>query len=119
MTQPLRLIDLFRYFKNQPHQLAAISELEAAINKRAPHLLSRDQPWFKTWSAAGVQTDLADALQLIKEFEGCHLSAYPDPLSGGEPWTIGYGTTRFPDGSAVSAATRSTSSKLTRCSALM
>ena len=98
MTQPLRLIDLFRYFKGLPHQLAAISELEAAMS---PHLLSRDQPWFKTWSTAGVQTDLAPALQLIKEFEGCHLSAYPDPLSGGEPWTIGYGTTRFPDGSAV------------------
>jgi len=98
MTQPLRLIDLFRYFKGLPHQLAAISELEAAIG---PRLLSRDQPWFKTWSTAGVQTDLAEAIQIIKEFEGCHLSAYPDPLSGAEPWTIGYGTTRFPDGSAV------------------
>ena len=98
MTQPLRLIDLFRYFKGLPHQLAAISELEAAIS---PHLLRRDQPWFKTWSVPGKQTDLADAIQIIKEFEGCHLSAYPDPLSGGDPWTIGYGTTRFPDGSAV------------------
>jgi GH24 family phage-related lysozyme (muramidase) len=97
MTQ-LRLVDLFRYFKGLPHQLAAISELEAAIG---PRLLSRDQPWFKTWSTAGVQTDLADAIQIIKEFEGCHLSAYPDPLSGGDPWTIGYGTTRFPNGSAV------------------
>jgi GH24 family phage-related lysozyme (muramidase) len=101
MTQPLRLIDLFRYFKGLPHQLASISELEAAINKRAPQLLNRDQPWFKTWSVPGKQTDLADAIQIIKEFEGCHLSAYPDPLSGGDPWTIGYGTTRFPDGSAV------------------
>jgi GH24 family phage-related lysozyme (muramidase) len=98
MTQPLRLIDLFRYFKGLPHQLAAISELEAAIG---PRLLNRDQPWFKTWSVPGKQTDLADAIQIIKEFEGCHLSAYPDPLSGGDPWTIGYGTTRFPDGSAV------------------
>jgi GH24 family phage-related lysozyme (muramidase) len=97
MTQ-LKLVDLFRYFKGLPHQLAAISELEAAIG---PRLLNRDQPWFKTWSVPGKQTDLADAIQIIKEFEGCHLSAYPDPLSGGDPWTIGYGTTRFPDGSAV------------------
>ena len=97
MTQ-LRLVDLFRYFKGLPHQLASISELEAAIG---PRLLNRDQPWFKTWSVPGKQTDLADAIQIIKEFEGCHLSAYPDPLSGGDPWTIGYGTTRFPDGSAV------------------
>jgi GH24 family phage-related lysozyme (muramidase) len=53
------------------------------------------------WNAAGVQTDLADAIQIIKEFEGCHLSAYPDPLSGGDPWTIGYGTTRYGTGDHV------------------
>ena len=100
-SNPLRLTDLFRYYRGLPHQLAAISELEAAITKRAPQLLSRDQPWFKTWSTAGMQTDLAPALQLIKEFEGCRLSAYPDPGTGGAPWTIGYGTTSFPDGSVV------------------
>lgn len=32
-------------------------------------------------------------LGLIKLFEGCHLQAYPDPGTGGEPWTIGYGHT--------------------------
>ena len=30
---------------------------------------------------------------LIKEFEGCELEAYPDPATGGEPITIGYGHT--------------------------
>lgn len=29
----------------------------------------------------------------IKRFEGCRLSAYPDPGTGGDPWTIGWGTT--------------------------
>jgi lysozyme len=29
----------------------------------------------------------------LKVDEGCRLQAYPDPLSGGEPWTIGYGAT--------------------------
>ena len=38
-------------------------------------------------------------LKLIKEFEGCHLSAYPDPLSGNLPITIGWGSTRRKDGS--------------------
>jgi GH24 family phage-related lysozyme (muramidase) len=33
------------------------------------------------------------ALQLIAEFEGFVDHAYPDPASGGEPWTIGYGFT--------------------------
>jgi len=36
---------------------------------------------------------------LIKEFEGLFLKAYPDPLSGGKPITIGWGTTRKKDGS--------------------
>ena len=34
-----------------------------------------------------------DAMALIRQWEGCRLSAYPDPASGGEPWTIGYGHT--------------------------
>jgi lysozyme len=41
----------------------------------------------------------ASGLKLIKEFEGCHLSAYPDPLSGNLPITIGWGSTRKKNGS--------------------
>ena len=32
-------------------------------------------------------------INLIKQFEGCKLHAYPDPATGGKPWTIGYGCT--------------------------
>jgi lysozyme len=32
-------------------------------------------------------------IALLKKHEGLRLKAYPDPASGGEPWTIGYGTT--------------------------
>jgi len=32
-------------------------------------------------------------LALIEEFEGLRLKAYPDPATGGDPWTIGYGST--------------------------
>jgi lysozyme len=34
------------------------------------------------------------AAELIREFEGLRLEAYPDPASGGDPWTIGYGHTK-------------------------
>jgi lysozyme len=34
-----------------------------------------------------------EGLELIKSFEGCRLEAYPDPGTGGAPWTIGWGTT--------------------------
>ncbi|TVQ10832.1 MAG: lysozyme [Leptolyngbya sp. DLM2.Bin27] len=35
----------------------------------------------------------AAGVEIIKAFEGLGLSAYPDPGTGGEPWTIGYGHT--------------------------
>ena len=34
-----------------------------------------------------------DGKALIQHFEGCKLKAYPDPGTGGAPWTIGWGTT--------------------------
>ena len=30
---------------------------------------------------------------MIREFEGCRLQSYPDPASGGDPWTVGIGHT--------------------------
>ena len=33
-------------------------------------------------------------IDLICHYEGCKLKAYPDPATGGDPWTIGYGSTR-------------------------
>ncbi|HFN6537540.1 TPA: lysozyme [Citrobacter freundii] len=40
-------------------------------------------------------------IRLIKQFEGCRLTAYPDPGTGGYPWTIGYGWTHPVDGKPV------------------
>ncbi|MDX7345685.1 lysozyme [Citrobacter braakii] len=37
----------------------------------------------------------------IKDFEGCSLTAYPDPGTGGAPWTIGYGWTHPVDGKPI------------------
>lgn len=41
-----------------------------------------------------------EGIQLIQSFEGCHkkrgdgrYDAYPDPGTGGDPWTIGWGST--------------------------
>lgn len=50
-----------------------------------------------------------EAIRLIQEFEGCHridpgdglVHAYPDPRTKAEPWTIGWGTTVYPDGRHV------------------
>jgi GH24 family phage-related lysozyme (muramidase) len=52
-------------------------------------------------------------IALIKRFEGCArlrrdglVEAYPDPGTGGEPWTIGWGATGFDDQSAAIHAAR-------------
>ena len=99
---PITLQQLFKYYKGLPHQAAAVQQLEEDLAKNGyAAVMRRDREWFQTWSQDGRQTDLAGAIKLIKEFEGCHLRAYPDPLSGGDPWTIGYGTTRYGHGAAV------------------
>ncbi len=101
-TAPIKLEQLFRFYRGLPHQAAAIEQLEQDLAQNGyAAAMRRDRAWFSTWSQDGKQVDLAAALKLIKQFEGCHLDAYPDPLSGGDPWTIGYGTTRYTDGRPV------------------
>lgn len=36
--------------------------------------------------------------ELIRKYEGCRLTAYPDPATGGLPITIGWGSTKKADG---------------------
>ncbi|PHM67720.1 lysozyme [Xenorhabdus stockiae] len=35
-----------------------------------------------------------NGINAIKSYEGLRLKAYPDPATGAEPWTIGYGHTK-------------------------
>ncbi len=46
---------------------------------------------------------VALALPLVQELEGCQLSAYPDPKTGAEPWTVGSGSTSYADGTTIHA----------------
>ncbi|MEB3156386.1 MAG: lysozyme [Cyanobacteriota bacterium] len=49
---------------------------------------------------SAAEAPYGDAVRLIARFEGFVDHAYPDPASGGEPWTIGYGFTSL-DGRPV------------------
>lgn len=42
-----------------------------------------------------------DAIKIIRKYEGFNEKAYADPKTGKEPYTFGYGTQFYPDGSAV------------------
>jgi GH24 family phage-related lysozyme (muramidase)/uncharacterized protein YvpB len=105
---PITLAQLFRYVRKNsdgsyalPHQAAGIAELELDIQQNGyAAAMRRDRPWFAAWSQGGKQPDpvsaapwLPPARAIVQKFEGCRLTAYPDPETGGEPWTIGWGTT--------------------------
>jgi len=64
-------------------------------------LQSRPQPPGPAAPIAEIPAAVAVAMPLVKAFEGCRLSAYPDPETGREPWTIGWGTTTYYDGTPV------------------
>lgn len=46
----------------------------------------------------------AAGINLIKKFEGFSSKPYPDPATGGVPFTIGYGSTYYEDGRKVTMA---------------
>ena len=56
----IRLLDLMRFYRSLPHQMAAVTELEETITKANPHILGRDQEWFKTWSQSKKQLDISN-----------------------------------------------------------
>ena len=72
-----------------------------------------------SFGLGGLATDASPAyrqinargLQLIKDFEGLRLTSYPDPATGGAPWTIGWGHTG-PDVSPGMTITESKAAQL-------
>lgn len=54
----------------------------------------------------GTDDWLPHALSLIKQFEGCELTAYPDPGTGGKPFTIGWGSTTDDLGKPIAPGTK-------------
>ncbi|MDF5731013.1 MAG: DUF4231 domain-containing protein [Rhizonema sp. PD38] len=71
--------------------LAKIKSNPISRNGRAPNKLIEAKQASTRLPVCGVE--------LIKEFEGCYLDAYPDPLTNAEPITIGWGSTKKRDGS--------------------
>ena len=55
--------------------------------------------------------DFSRAINLIRKYEGFNEKAYADPATGCEPFTIGYGTQFYPDGSPVKRGQRCSKEK--------
>jgi predicted chitinase len=77
---PIRLLDLFKYFKSKSHQVAAISELEAAMLAANPDLLNRNQGWYETWSTSIPETvpDWLISRREIAEVSGHNEALFDD-----------------------------------------
>ena len=97
----IKLIDAVKYNANLPHQIEAWEYLQKNI---PPHTLDEFAKLYRN-EVDAVDVDTVDTattyalgIDLIKEFEGCVLKAYPDPLTGGLPITIGWGSTKGTNG---------------------
>jgi len=92
----IKLIDAVKNHKDLPHQNDAWAFLQATVHKEVLDEFARRfrnekiDPTLEGLPIPGVD--------LIKKFEGCHLKSYYDPLTGGLPITIGWGSTRRKDG---------------------
>lgn len=76
--------------------------------KLTPAMVTMIDDLADRFGLARIGTDdwLPFALALIKEFEGCRLTAYPDPGTGGKPYTIGWGSTTDSLGNSIAPGTK-------------
>ena len=92
----IKFIDAVENHKGLEHQNRAWEFLQASVHKEILDEFARiyrNQKIEPTLDGLPLQ-----GVALIKEFEDCHIKAYYDPLTGGLPITIGWGSTRRKDG---------------------
>ena len=93
----IKFIDAVKNHKDLEHQNRAWEFLQASVHKE---LLDEFARIYRNQKIEPTLEGIPEAgIKLIKEFEGCHLKAYYDPLTGRLPITIGWGSTRRKDGS--------------------
>jgi GH24 family phage-related lysozyme (muramidase) len=93
--------------KENPHHRAFFQASLEKLLKHEPNALDEGSELVSIWRAGSFttpnnnQTVINLAKPLVQEFESCELEAYPDPETNAEPWTIGWGSTKYLDGSKV------------------
>jgi lysozyme len=93
----IKLTDAAKYFKDEPQQIDALEYLQ---KNTSPQVLEEFEKRYRSSSQSNPKAKIPQqAIDLIKEFEGCSLKAYYDPLNK-LPITIGWGSTRRRDGSS-------------------
>lgn len=80
-----------KYYKELKHQDEAWEFLQSAVH---PEIVEEFFEIYRNQKTNYLVDLPKSGVELIKEFEGCHLKSYYDPLSGGLPITIGWGSTK-------------------------
>jgi GH24 family phage-related lysozyme (muramidase) len=93
-----QIFQLFRDILGRGLTSAEVRRIEAELEHLG--LRPETQAAATDISASLPSTISAQGIALIKQFEGCarrrkdgRIEAYPDPGTGGDPWTIGWGAT--------------------------
>ena len=82
------MIDTQRLFATLRAEFGPLSQANVdAVNEALGLAPAAPEP------SAGVLRPSRAAVENIKAFESCELTAYADPGTGGDPWTIGWGAT--------------------------
>lgn len=100
----IRLANAAKFYQALPHQLAAWNWLNEKLSDDLLtefEVMYRADPDLKLTNIDPSMAWRLPCLSIIKDFEGCRLAAYPDPGTGSEPWTIGWGATFYEDGAPV------------------
>lgn len=84
---------------NDPGKVLALDSLLDSYG------IARDDATAAPAAPKGRMAVSAAGIALIHSFEGCRLQAYPDPASGGAPWTIGWGSTTDEQGKPIKPGT--------------
>lgn len=94
------IFDAIRELLGRPLTQADVNKLNAAIDTAEGALPAPSATPTTPAAPAGRRAIGAAGMDLIKSFEGCAkkrsdgtFEAYPDPGTGGDPWTIGWGAT--------------------------
>jgi len=104
--QPTKLRDFFFHYDfANPNHTAGIDLLQ----RHAAEIMNDNAEWVKAFRGTLEGSDssyLEKATDIIAEFEGFRASPYMCPAG---IWTVGYGTTYYPNGELVSPTDRSIS----------
>lgn len=100
-TKRARLFDVVRQMLGRGFRQSEVDQLDDALDAISGSHVPVDAPTLAQSRVEAPSRTSEAGVALLHRFEGCArlrsdgmIEAYPDPGTGGAPWTIGWGSTR-------------------------